>query len=271
MELADSVNDLRVGDFVYGHLQSMHSNRLLVPKSAVLFTGERSWVYLQNPQSNARYEGKEVRLGKALGEFYEVRSGLSAGDLVVTRGAFKIDSEMQLRGKASMMSRMDSAQDMEQRMEREAHMHTADEAHGVAIESLMEHYFAMWEALHTDSLEAWQHAAMAFYPAVEAIDWPAELAQQQENLLKGAGHAHHVSNLETARDHFFYQSLALIQLAQQQSVSVEAHIAYCPMARNGAGAEWLQPHRELRNPYFGAMMLRCGEMRAQVGGEGEES
>jgi Cu(I)/Ag(I) efflux system membrane fusion protein len=33
---------------------------------------------------------------------------------------------------------------------------------------------------------------------------------------------------------------------------------HCPMALDNQGADWLQKDPELRNPYFGSMMLRCG-------------
>lgn len=36
---------------------------------------------------------------------------------------------------------------------------------------------------------------------------------------------------------------------------------FCPMALNNKGAMWLQDNEELKNPYFGASMLRCGETR----------
>jgi Cu(I)/Ag(I) efflux system membrane fusion protein len=42
---------------------------------------------------------------------------------------------------------------------------------------------------------------------------------------------------------------------------------YCPMAFNNKGAAWLQPDKEIRNPYFGAQMLSCGEVRRQLKGE----
>ena len=39
------------------------------------------------------------------------------------------------------------------------------------------------------------------------------------------------------------------------------HLAYCPMAFDDKGAEWLQRGTTINNPYFGASMLRCGEIR----------
>ena len=35
---------------------------------------------------------------------------------------------------------------------------------------------------------------------------------------------------------------------------------HCPMAFDDAGADWLQTDTNVRNPYFGARMLRCGNV-----------
>jgi Cu(I)/Ag(I) efflux system membrane fusion protein len=40
------------------------------------------------------------------------------------------------------------------------------------------------------------------------------------------------------------------------------------MARDGKGASWLQASDELRNPYYGASMLRCGTTERRHPGGG---
>jgi len=37
---------------------------------------------------------------------------------------------------------------------------------------------------------------------------------------------------------------------------------YCPMAFNNKGANWLSDVDEIKNPYFGDVMLECGEVKA---------
>lgn len=79
--------------------------QLLVPKSAVLWTGERSVVYVKKPDAGKpTFEFREVVLGQRVGDKYVVKSGLRPGEAVVTHGNFKIDSAAQLSGKASMMN-----------------------------------------------------------------------------------------------------------------------------------------------------------------------
>lgn len=39
---------------------------------------------------------------------------------------------------------------------------------------------------------------------------------------------------------------------------------YCPMAFDNAGAEWFSDAKEIRNPYFGERMLKCGKVVATL-------
>lgn len=85
---------------------SAQANPLLVPASALLKTGERAVVYVRTGAfPEAQFEGREIVLGPRAGVHYIVRSGLAEGDMVVTRGAFKLDSELQIRARPSMMNR----------------------------------------------------------------------------------------------------------------------------------------------------------------------
>ena len=44
----------------------------------------------------------------------------------------------------------------------------------------------------------------------------------------------------------------------------EGHsLAFCPMANNFQGANWVQKGEDINNPYFGASMLTCGEIVRQ--------
>jgi membrane fusion protein, copper/silver efflux system len=76
---------------------------LLIPSSAPLITGKRAIVYVKVPDKPGRYEGRAIHLGNKVGNFYIVKHGLEEGEMVVTKGNFKIDSAMQLQAKPSMM------------------------------------------------------------------------------------------------------------------------------------------------------------------------
>jgi len=78
---------------------------LVIPVSAALVTGKRAVVYVELPGVKVpTFEGREIVLGPRAGDYYIVRSGLGEGELVVTHGNFKIDSEIQIQAKPSMMT-----------------------------------------------------------------------------------------------------------------------------------------------------------------------
>ena len=86
------------------HVADPNAAPLVIPASAPLITGKRAVVYVAIPGQKGRYEGREVVLGSRAGDYYVVRSGLDEGERVVTRGAFKIDSALQIMAKPSMMN-----------------------------------------------------------------------------------------------------------------------------------------------------------------------
>ena len=95
---------------VYGTLQkkSGSSSQLTVPKSAVMWTGQRSVVYIKVPDANVpSFEFREIEIGEALGNNYQIVSGLEAGEEVVTYGSFTIDAAAQLNNQTSMMNYSD--------------------------------------------------------------------------------------------------------------------------------------------------------------------
>ncbi|HVT60715.1 MAG TPA: FixH family protein [Thermoanaerobaculia bacterium] len=67
---------------------------LLVPESAVLYTGPRTIVFVD--EGGGRFRQREVHLGAKSGGAYEVVAGLREGDRVVTSGNFLLDAESRL-------------------------------------------------------------------------------------------------------------------------------------------------------------------------------
>jgi hypothetical protein len=42
------------------------------------------------------------------------------------------------------------------------------------------------------------------------------------------------------------------------------YLEYCPMANNNEGAFWLSNEKQIKNPYFGDMMLTCGSVKETI-------
>jgi len=98
---------LKPGMFVSGSL-ALISNRnddtIVIPESAVLWTGERSVVYIKISSEAPTFEMREIYLGDAVNGGYIVLRGLKSGDEIVTNGTFTVDAAAQLKGKKSMMN-----------------------------------------------------------------------------------------------------------------------------------------------------------------------
>jgi RND family efflux transporter MFP subunit len=82
-----------------------YSNEIVIPRSAVLWTGNRSIVYVKQPDTDEPvFKMREVELGPSLGNSYVVLNGLNEGEEIVTQGTFSVDASAQLQGKPSMMN-----------------------------------------------------------------------------------------------------------------------------------------------------------------------
>ena len=81
--------------FANVQLEATASERLVVPLSAVLHAGERSFVFLD--LGGGRLRPQPVEVGMRSGEEIEVLAGLEAGEAVVASGTFLIASESRLR------------------------------------------------------------------------------------------------------------------------------------------------------------------------------
>jgi Cu(I)/Ag(I) efflux system membrane fusion protein len=95
LEVANPELALRPGMVADVELDSELGSHLAVPQSAVLYTGERAFVF--RSLGEGRFRPQEVRVGIRSGDDVEIRSGLAEGDAVVVSGTFLIASESRLR------------------------------------------------------------------------------------------------------------------------------------------------------------------------------
>lgn len=108
VELNNSDLALKPEMFANGVLISQiaeNTNELLIPKSAILWTGKRAVVYVKvSNRETASFVYRELVLGPEAGNFYVVKEGLYEGETIAINGVFKIDAAAQLAGKTSMMN-----------------------------------------------------------------------------------------------------------------------------------------------------------------------
>ncbi len=258
---------LKPGMFVSGTLDASNPGNsdeaLLIPQSAVLWTGERSVVYVKPDPAQPVFEMRQVSLGRQSEAGYEVISGLRAGDEIVAQGAFTVDAAAQLQGAKSMMNPAGGPTS------------TGHEGHG----AMPEMQGSEPQTLSEQGRQA-VTASLAGYlqvkDALVASDAAAtrEAAQKSANSLatySGSDHAIHMlrdaaaemasaSTLEALRAGFKNWSTLLIDLGAPKGYGNTLYVQFCPMADGYNGASWISRQEEIRNPYFGDAMLTCGEV-----------
>lgn len=235
---------------------------LVVPASAPLFTGARSLVYVEVDDGEVlAYEPRDVRLGPRLGEVYPVLAGLQEGERVVSRGAFALDADLQIRGGPSMMARPDADG---------AVLVGLDAEELTRMAPVMEAYLAVQRALAEDDPAATRAAAEALVGATEAVALVGDAGEAWRGL-KGdlVGHATHVAragDLAGARVGFEPLSASIGELlaAFGNPLDAPVELAFCPMAAGNQGAAWFQQGETVDNSYFGASMRTCGEVRRSI-------
>lgn len=264
--------------------------QLLIPKSAVLWTGERSVVYVKKPDTERpTFEFREVVLGQRVGDRYVVKSGVSEGEQVVTNGNFKIDSAAQLSGKASMMNRKPDGRkpavhdhgsmEMKQPNERNSTQEpgssktdTTGHQHSEHLDTLLKEYLKIKNALANDRLEEAKEHLLSFRDEVrnstEMTQHPEHIEKHDRHhaaMLESVENAANAGSADTFRKAFAGISEHLTKAVQNQGYDEqELYLQYCPMAINGKGATWLSTTKEIRNPYMGQQMPGCGETKSEI-------
>ena len=105
--VAHSEGVLRPEMYVDVYLKSEIEEALAVPSEAVMPAGEENLVFVSHGEGY--FEPRDVKLGAKTENFYEVKSGLTAGERVAVSGNFLIDSESRLQGALQGMKSGDHA------------------------------------------------------------------------------------------------------------------------------------------------------------------
>ncbi len=270
---------------------------LLIPKSAVLWTGPRSIVFVQIPdKEEPTFIAREVTLGKRVGEQYIILEGLEAGEEVVTHGNFKLDGAAQLADKLSMMNRnpgtganrtgheghnMGAEGSGEMKMEMNSPLMNEEpmntEAKSVPAEfksqlnNVVQEYLKLKDALvmsdkskvtaYANKLEnELKNVNMTLVKGELHTTWMKQL----EKIDSSNKELKQSQNIEAQRAAFLTLSSTLIESVKTFGIPSVIFQQYCPMTDGGKGGYWLSESEEIKNPYFGEQMLKCGETITKI-------
>jgi len=273
-EVSNTTGKLKPEMFVTGELQtSQKSDNLTVPKSAVLWTGQRSVIYVKIPNTDIpSFEYREIEIADATASGYAVVSGLQYGEEVVTNGAFVIDASSQLNNQVSMMNKNVMVKNAIHSNHLPDYTNTTPQLFKEQLTELADTYLLLKDALvESDQQKAVKDANDILIKA-EKVDmslvkdkahifWMEQLKAIQSNGKK-IGESEYI---EEQRKQFDFLSQALIKSLKVFGVEGDTfYVQHCPMANDNTGADWLSKHENILNPYFGEKMLTCGTVQDTI-------
>ena len=87
----------------------------------------------------------------------------------------------------------------------------------------------------------------------------------KKRLNKTFEHLPHFKNIEDLRSAFLHLSTSMIKLTNDFNTLTDTlYLQHCQMANKNSGGNWLSLEKQIKNPYFGASMLQCGEVQAEL-------
>ena len=289
---------------VKNNIGKVDSKEIVIPKSAVLWTGKRSVVYMKE---DSGFKMRQITLGPALGDAYIVEDGLEIGEEIVSNGTFTVDAAVQLAGKPSMMSPeggaavtghagMDMGGDKNEKgsktemsaeeMKNMDNSKTQNDTDHTKMEkrivvstvfknqfkNVFEQYLNLKDDLVKDDSNAAKKAATALLSAMEKVDMKLLTGNDAHNhwmliskeINASATSISKTSEIAVQRNHFKHLSAHLIKGVKLFGVDQQVYEQFCPMADDNKGAYWLSLSKEIKNPYFGKAMPTCGETKTTI-------
>jgi len=268
---------------------------LAIPKSAVLWTGKRAVVYVKVPhEKTISFVYREVILGEDLGDFYIIKKGLDAGEIVATNGVFRIDASAQLMGQKSMMNPeggkvstgghagMDMGDGNATEMKKDT---SEDMSNMVMIDkskidvkfkqqlgNVVSEYIKLKDALVNDNVIAAQKQANNVKKYVNNVDMLLLLGDTHNVWMKALKPIKaSLENIGASKE-IGMQRKAFGELGKNLSDAISSlgvetkngqplYLEFCPMANENKGSFWLSYDKEIKNPFYGEAMLTCGEVK----------
>ncbi|WP_292900985.1 efflux RND transporter periplasmic adaptor subunit [Nonlabens sp.] len=265
--LQNTEDIFKPGMFVTGKLKgeiNKNEESLRVPASAVMWTGERSVVYIKTNPNEPVFEMREVTIGSRSGENYTITSGLQKGDEIVTNGTFTVDAAAQLQGKNSMMNQ--GKQEVSEMPLSEMKMKFSA-SFQKDFKKVLQSYLQMKNAFVKSDSEQVSAFAKATSKYLKTIPRGSLGQMEQSHINKSIEMLDAIAkneDLENQRDHFVVLNENMVVIAMNIDGATPIYVQKCPMANNNKGAVWLSTEKDIKNPYYGDAMLTCGSVIEKI-------
>lgn len=267
------------GQFIKGtlvHHLLDKSSHIVVPKTAVMWTGKRSVVYVKtNTDKGFGFTLREIILETSLGDSYSVQSGLKLGEEIAIQGTFSIDAAAQLAGKPSMMNIYAGQSEdeiTELKMRQSMEKFTFYTLWMTDWNRVLAEYFTLKDFLTQDNLLEAQRIGkhienqLNHFKSTELTKHELSLWEETQHILqKSIKSFNSQKDILKSREEFKTFSEELIKMVVQINDEQSTFFIHsCPMAVDNKDGDWLSKEKDIMNPYMGSAMLKCGSLKEQI-------
>lgn len=156
-----------------------------------------------------------------------------------------------------MPEQMDSSKDMA--------MNNSQDA---MAEAILKDYFNLKDALVGDDNDKSKMLGNTLAKSLGNLDKSKYSESQQKELTDiiedATEHAEHISesDIKHQREHFKILSKDITDMVAITGTATKLYEQFCPMYDGGTA--WLSTKEEVRNPYYGSQMLKCGKVQREI-------
>lgn len=118
-------------------------------------------------------------------------------------------------------------------------------------------YMSLKDALVQTDASAAKDAASKLAESATNENWNADIVEAVKKIASS-------NDVEAQRTAFKTVTDGLIASLKANDSEDGVYVQYCPMAFDNTGASWLSMSDQIRNPYFGDMMLKCGRVEEKL-------
>ena len=122
------------------------------------------------------------------------------------------------------------------------------------VTGVVDGYLKLKNALVASNADEARQVAIFMVDITDTDDMP--------EMMQAVTEISNTTDLEAQRENFELLSTSLYEQIQDGfELDQTLYKQFCPMAFNDKGAYWLSAQEEIRNPYFGDRMLKCGNIQ----------
>lgn len=143
-----------------------------------------------------------------------------------------------------------------------------DKMQDTMAEAVLADYFMLKNALVSDDDKKAAQMGTKLVASLKVFDISSYTNEQQEELADiiedATEHAEHISEstIDHQREHFKTLSKDITDMVSITGTKSTLYEQFCPMYDKGSA--WLSKSDEVRNPYYGSRMLKCGKVQKEI-------